>query len=111
MNSSCFHCQARKSFSMRHTARQRPRPPSTISLLPTVNADSSIDALHLSPEIFSDPRTEDGRKRGKAERSGCLSIYTTEQFQVYSSRYRTSSVGRSRAWSSHLILGGISSGT
>ncbi len=28
----------------------------------------------LSPETFSDPRTEDGRKRGEAQRNECLSI-------------------------------------
>ena len=32
------------------------------------------DAELLSPETFSDPRSEDGRKRGEAQRNGCLSI-------------------------------------
>jgi len=32
------------------------------------------DAELLSPETFSDLRTEDGRKRGEAQRNGCLSI-------------------------------------
>ena len=32
------------------------------------------DAELLSPETFLDPRTEDGRKRGEAQRNGCLSI-------------------------------------